>query len=138
MAKVTINDPSFTPAPVADNAAPSMMQAPVIAAPSKTTAIETDSRGRKIAVRKLMPLHRLRLFAIAGELEKSESWMSLATLAFATTAIDGDPVTVNNRREIEICLERLGDEGVEAAAQAFVSLMPARDDIEDTVQTAGN
>jgi hypothetical protein len=137
MAKIIINDPSFTPTPIAAPAPP-MMPAPVVVAPSKTTAIETDSRGRKIAVRKLMPLHWLRLYAIAGELEKSESWMNLALLAFATTSIDGDPVSINSRREIESCLDRLGEEGLSACARAFASLMPARDDIEDTVQTVGN
>jgi hypothetical protein len=121
MAKVTINDPSFTPAPVAGNVAPPMQPAPAV---SKTTAVATDSRGRKISVRWLGPLQKLRLFAVANELAQNQPWMSFASIAWAVTSIDGDPVTVNSIREIEFVLERLGDEGLEAAADAFVSIMP--------------
>jgi hypothetical protein len=98
---------------------------PVMPTTGKTTATATDSSGRKITVRWIGPLQKLRLFAVAGELSKNESWMSLAAIAWAVTAIDGDPVAVNSVREIEHTLERLGDSGLEAAALAYVSIMPA-------------
>jgi hypothetical protein len=135
MAKVIVNDPSFTPAPV-DNTQSPAAPAPVIAAPSKFTATARDSLGRTVTVRKLLPIHKLRLFAIAGELAQNEAWMSLAAIAFAVTAIDSDPMTVNSRREIEFTLERLGEEGLEAAGLAYITLMPTGETAEDVQATA--
>jgi hypothetical protein len=135
MAKIIINDPSFTPTPIAAPAPPTQ-PAPAVAAPSKTTATAMDSRGRNITVRRLLPLHKLRLFAVAGELASNEAWMSLAAIAWAVTSIDSDPVTVNSRREIEYVLERLSDEGLEAAALAYISIMPPGETAEEAQNTA--
>jgi hypothetical protein len=139
MAQVTINDPSFTPppsAPITHMAAPPPAAMPAPSNAGKNTATATDSKGRKITVRRLLPVHRLRLFAIAGELSKNESWMSLGMLAWAISSIDGEPMQPNSIREIEACLSALGDEGLQAAAEAFVSLMGPRD--EDTKEIAQN
>jgi hypothetical protein len=136
MAKVTILDSSAVPTPAAGNVAPP--QAPMAPAASKTSATARDSLGRTVTIRKLLPIHKLRLFAIAGELAQNESWMSLAAISFAVTSIDGDPMTVNSRREIEFTLERLGEEGLEAAAIAYVSLMPPGETAEEVQATAKN
>jgi hypothetical protein len=137
MAKLTINDPAYVPTPIAVPAPP-MMQAPVIAAPSKTTATATDADGRKITVRTLNPVHKLRLFAVAGDLAQNESWMSLAAIAWAVTNIDGEPVSCNSIREIEACLSMLGDSGLEGAAMAYISIMPTNETAEEVRSTAKN
>jgi hypothetical protein len=134
MAQVTILDST------ADRAGASARNAAVAPVTSnaagKTTATATDSKGRKITVRRLLPVHRLRLFAVAGDLAQNESWMSLGALAWSVVSIDGEPAQPNSIREIEACLSALGDEGLSAAAEAFVSLMGPRD--EDTKEIAKN
>jgi hypothetical protein len=78
------------------------------------------------------------LFAVAGELASNEAWMSLAAIAWAVTNIDGENMQPNSIREIEHCLSALGDEGLEAAALAYISIMPATETAEDVRSTAKN
>jgi hypothetical protein len=130
-------------APIAGNVTPPQApaaQVPMapVAKPASNTATVVDATGRRITVRKLFPLQKLRLFAVAGELAKNESWMSLAAISWAISSIDGENMQPNSIREIEATLSTLGDEGVEAAAIAYVSLMPPGDAAEDVQATAKN
>jgi hypothetical protein len=136
MARVQILDSTTTQQAPAQAAPPAMPAMAPVPAPSKNSATARSSDGRTVTIRKLLPIHKLRLFAIAGELAQNESWMSLAAIAFAVTHIDNEPITVNSRREIEFTLERLGEPGVEAAAMAYIALMPAGESAEDVQATA--
>ena len=76
----------------------------------------TDSRGRKITVRRLNALDRLRLFKAAGPtLSQNQAWLGVAALAVSVTGVDGVPFPVpTNEHQIEAAVGRLGDEGIAA------------------------
>ena len=80
-----------------------------------------DSKGRRLTVRRLRALDTLRLFKAAGPaLALNESWLSMAALAFAIEAIDDVPVpSPATEAQIESLIERLGDEGLAAVADAL-------------------
>jgi hypothetical protein len=80
--------------------------------------VAEDANGRKIVVRTLTALDTLRLFKIAGPaLSDNEAWLSMASLAYAVSEIDGIPVPVAaTEAQIEIMIERLGDLGLNAVA----------------------
>ena len=80
----------------------------------------TDSRGRRLLLRRLTALDTLRLFKAAGPvLAQNEPWLSMAGLVLSVLEIDGVPVpAATNEAQIESLVERLGDEGLAAIANA--------------------
>jgi hypothetical protein len=120
-----INMPTFELNPTAET--PS---AGIIRNANKTGTV-TDALGRVITVKKLSALDRMRLFAFAGpELSTNEPWIGMAALAFAVTGVGDDQnVRPNSLRELEAHVERLGDDGLEAAARAYAQIAPAREDV---------
>jgi hypothetical protein len=123
--------PSFELNPTAE-----MPSAAIVRNGNKSATV-VDTLGRSITVKRLSALDRMRLFAIAGpELSTNEPWIGMAALAFAVTQIGDDPnVRPNTLRELEMHVDRLGDESLEAAAKAYATIAPAR---EDTVTQAKN
>jgi hypothetical protein len=95
----------------------------------------TDLRGRRIELRPVGVLAQLRLFKVLGpELSENGAYVGLARLAAAVSAIDGVPVPFPaNEAGIEAALERLGDDGVDAVAEAVKPLSVAA-----VVAEAGN
>lgn len=85
-----------------------------------TTATTTDSRGRKIAIKKLSPLDRMRLFKLLGaDGSQNPMLFGYAALAASVTSIDG--VTEHmptSEAQLYALVERLGDEGLDAIAEA--------------------
>lgn len=81
-----------------------------------------DSRARVLVVKKISPLERMRLFRVAGaELSANQQWIGMAAIAVSVISIDGDAVgAAGTTRQIEALVDMLGDEGLEAAAQAYV------------------
>jgi len=81
----------------------------------------TDSRGRKLMVRKPNALTKLRMFkAMGAENSKNQMYMGFAMLAASVISIDGQPMDpCLNERHIESLVSELGDEGIEAVAAAF-------------------
>jgi hypothetical protein len=80
-----------------------------------------DAKGRRLTLRHLTALDTLRLFKAAGpSLAQNEPWLSMAGLTFAVTEIDGVPVPVPvTESQIENLIDRLGDEGLAAIADAI-------------------
>ncbi|WP_193540128.1 hypothetical protein [Rhodopila globiformis] len=80
-----------------------------------------DARGRKLTLRQLTSLDTLRLFKAAGpDLSQNTSWLSMAGLAFSVTEIDGVPIPrPTTETQIEGIVDRLGDEGLAAIADAL-------------------
>jgi hypothetical protein len=80
-----------------------------------------DSQGRHLTLRGLTALDTLRLFKAAGPvLAQNQPWISLATLAMSVTEIDGIPLpTPVTEAQIEAIVERLGDAGLTAIADAL-------------------
>jgi hypothetical protein len=91
-------------------------------------AVTEDRRGRRLTLRSLTALDTLRLFKAAGPvLAQNEPWLSMASLAFAVTEIDGVPVpTPVSEAQIESLIDRLGDNGL-AAIAGTLEASPAED-----------
>lgn len=105
-----------------------------------TTEVETvvDRSGRKIALRHLTALDKLRLFKAAGpDLARNEAWLGMAMLASSVVGIDDVPIPPpTSEPQIEAMVARLGEDGIEAAANA---LLPMTDnEPADLVTSAGN
>lgn len=96
----------------------------------------TDSDGRRLKLRTLTALDTLRLLKAAGPiLAQNQPWISMATLVFCVTEIDGIPTPAPaNEAQIEALVERLGESGLSAIADA----LDAQQDAEAGTATAGN
>jgi hypothetical protein len=72
-------------------------------------------------VRRLTALDTLRLFKAAGPvLAQNEPWLSMAALAFSILEIDGVPIPPPaTEPQIESLIDKLGDEGLTAIANAI-------------------
>jgi hypothetical protein len=81
----------------------------------------TDGKGRQLILRRLTALDTLRLFKAAGPiLAQNEPWLSMAGLAFSLLEVDGIPVPPPaTESQIESLIDRLGDEGLKAIADAI-------------------
>jgi hypothetical protein len=92
-----------------------------IIAAARSVTETTDSTGRRMKVRTLTALDTLRLFKAAGpDLAQNQPWIALATLAMSVSEIDGVPVpTPVNEAQIESVVDRLGDAGLTAVADAL-------------------
>ena len=86
-----------------------------------------DKKGRRISLRRLTALDTLRLFKAAGPvLAQNEPWLAVAGLAFSVMEIDGVPVPAPaSEAQIEGLVDRLGDEGLAAIANAMKDDYPA-------------
>jgi hypothetical protein len=96
--------------------------------PSQVVVIEAahpvatvDAKGRRLKLRRLTALDTLRLFKAAGPvLAQNEPWLSMAGMAFSVLEIDGVPVPAPiSEAQIEGLIDRLGDEGLAAIANAI-------------------
>lgn len=86
-----------------------------------------DARGRKIVVKSLDALEEFRLAKIMGPHGESSWARSIALQACAVRSIDGDPEAfINNDRDIELMVQRLGSEGFEAVSTALAELNEAK------------
>jgi ABC-type Fe3+-hydroxamate transport system substrate-binding protein len=94
------------------------------AAPSTSTAAESDTRtvkdakGRAITVRRLSVLEEMRLLKVLGE--HNSSYYSLCSQIARVSAIDSEKIFMpNSEREIETLGQRLGHEGIAALMEAI-------------------
>lgn len=88
---------------------------------AQRTVRTIDAKGRSLVFRRPTALDTLRLFKAAGPtLSQNESWLAMASIAFAVEDIDGIPVPAPaNETQIEGLVDRLGDEGLSAIAAAM-------------------
>jgi hypothetical protein len=80
-----------------------------------------DASGRNLKVRRINALDRLRLLKAAGpELSQNDAWLGLAALTLSVVEINGIPRPLpTNERQIETAVSELGDEGLQAIADAL-------------------
>ena len=95
-------------------------QSRIVAAADTATTI-TDTLGRRLVLRRLGALEKLRLFkAVGPQLGQNEPYLAMALLASAVVAIDDLPLPAPaNEGQIEMIVQKLGDEGLAAVAGAF-------------------
>ena len=100
------------------------------------TFTATDTKGRRLTLRRLTALDTLRLFKAAGPvLAQNEPWLSMAGLALSVLEIDSVPVpSPATESQIENLIDRLGDEGLAAIADAI----EVKHDAPDTELHLGN
>lgn len=93
-------------------------------------AYETDSRGRRIAIRKMGPLDRMRLFkAIGPANSKIEEYVGYAQMAYSVAEIDGEMIPpFTSELQCEAMVQRLGDEGFEAIGRAQLTQIGVTED----------
>jgi hypothetical protein len=102
------------------------------------TITVTDSRGRKIEVRKVKTLDRMRLLELVGpELSANDRYVGLAALAYGVISIDGDAVPrPASKLALEALLDRLDDDGFNAVAQGIVENFYETDKTPDQIKDA--
>lgn len=107
-----------------------------IVAAGTRTATETDARGRKIAVRKLNPLDRMRLFEIVGaDNSRNASYLSYAIILASVTAIDGIAQAFPaSKLKLEAIASLLDDDGMDAASKAYAAFDPSESGAPDDVK----
>lgn len=95
----------------------------------------TDGSGRRITIQKPKALDRYRIMKmIGGENARNQEVLGYATLACSVRSISGDPVQMpNSERQIEVLIDRLGDEGLEAVASCLAEHLGINID-EDAVK----
>jgi hypothetical protein len=100
------------------------------------TFMTVDGSGRRLTLRRLTALDTLRLFKAAGPvLAQNEPWLSMAGLVFSVLEIDGVPVPPpSTENQIESLIDRLGDDGLAAIAEAVRD----QQDISDLKSNVGN
>lgn len=99
--------------------------------------IETiDRLGRQLTVRPPHALDQLRLFkAVGPALAQNQPYLGMAMVACAVIGIDGVPVPMPaNEHQIESLIQRLGDDGLQAAS-AVLEPRPSDDEVREQ---AGN
>lgn len=92
-----------------------------IVAAGHDVPVATDLQGRKLSLRRLDALDKLRLFkAVGSTLAQNEPYLGMALLACSVTAIDDVPCPMPvNEVQIEHLVQRLGEQGLAAVAQAL-------------------
>lgn len=112
--------------PAQDSAPADVADAPAAPKVSKSgsTMEVTDTRGRKIVVKKLNALEKMRLAKVMGpDGVTNPSYSAYATIAASVISIDGEhepfPMTT---RALEAMVTQLDDEGLEAATSGVYEL----------------
>ncbi len=97
----------------------------------------TDALGRKLTLRRIGALEKLRLYkAVGPQLGQNEPYLAMALLAISVATIDDVPLPAPaNEGQIEMIVQKLGDQGLAAVAAA---LREARRDAEMRVESAKN
>src|SRR6185437_13049788 len=118
--------------------APSRSQE-IIAEASKTVPVK-DARGRAIEVRRPNNVTRRNARkAMSAESQTKMALMAEAMLAFLVVSIEGAPVLPpDNETKVEALQDRLGDDGVDAVAEALEIMFPKKKDGDDDVAEAKN
>lgn len=129
MTTVTLND--------VDDAAPAPAIVAVAAAPDGVaitriddkTATVRDVQGRTLRVKRLSAVEKMRLAKALGEFNTNELYANYGWIAAAVREIDGLPVVFPmNNLQLEATVQRLDDDGMDAAMRAvFAVNAPALD-----------
>jgi hypothetical protein len=98
----------------------------------------TDSTGKEIGIRRQTALEKALLLKGLGANAASGPYVQLAAVASHVVEIDGAPVPpARNDRQVDAIIARLGDEGLEAVAEAFPLIYP-QVDRDQEIQLAKN
>lgn len=84
----------------------------------------TDSRGRKIEIKRPNARERYRLIRMLGaQGAQNQEQFAYAVFAASTRSLDGDPIMFpQSEMELEVIIDRLGDEGLQAVTDQFAKM----------------
>jgi hypothetical protein len=88
-----------------------------LVATAQSEAVVTDARGRAIKLRKPGVLAQYRLVETLGASASNQAYMGMVLPLIYVESIDGDPVSVNNKMQIEALIQRLDEEGIKAVME---------------------
>lgn len=127
MTTVTLNDVD-APAPAIEAVA-AAPAGTVITRIDEKTATVRDALGRTIKVKRLSAVEKMRLAKALGEFNTNETYSNYGWVAAAVREIDSSPVVFPmNNLQLEATVQRLDDDGIDAAMRAmFVVNAPALD-----------
>lgn len=122
MPSVTIHEDGF-PSQIEGDAAPEDPNPIRPVSPGVDSVV--DDKGRVLVVRTIGPRERMRLFKAIGPVNsRNEPYVGTATLAYSVSKIDEDPVPAPaNEVQLEVLVDRLGDEGINAVARVMMHRM---------------
>lgn len=81
----------------------------------------SDSRGRKIKLKKPNILHTFNLVRmVGGDDALNQAYMSMILPLLYITEIDDLPVFLSNKSELDALIQRLDDEGIAAVNNAVI------------------
>jgi hypothetical protein len=99
---------------------------------SQETAEVTDALGRRIVARRITALQRMRIIRVIGKDAGNPQYLGYALLAASCASIDGElePIPVSIP-QVEAMVDRLGDDGLTAIAEAAQRAGWVTDDTEE-------
>lgn len=86
----------------------------VVAQASAETTV-TDARGRVLTMKKPGVLANFRLVELLGDTASNAVYRMMILPIIYVTAIDDDPVFYRTKRELDALIQRLDEDGLEAA-----------------------
>lgn len=86
----------------------------------KTTADITDERGRVITLTKPGVLAQFRQVEMLGQTASNPAYMQMVFPLLFVSAIDGDPVQITTKRELEALIQRLDEPGLMAVEKGMM------------------
>ncbi len=86
-----------------------------LVAAAKKDHTTTDARGRTFLLRKPGPLAQFRLVEmLGGETSQNQVYVGMVLPLTYIAAMNGEPVTMRTKRELEALIALLDDDGIEA------------------------
>ena len=99
----------------------------------------TDSKGRKLGLRRLDFLEEFRIMETVGpELASNQTYMGMLNPLLFLAEIDGESVEIpRNKRQVEALIQRAGREGFSAVFEGVVKNFSSdQKDIEQKIKNA--
>lgn len=101
-------------------------EGPIITRIDEKTATVLDLQGRTLKVRRLSAVEKMRLAKALGDYNENKTYSEYGWVAAAVREIDGHhvPFPINNL-QLEAIVQRLDDDGIDAALRAVFSVNAA-------------
>ena len=98
----------------------------------------TDSKGRKIGLRRLEFIEEFRIVEVLGKLAENTVYMQMVNPLLTVAQIDGDAIPVpRTKMQVDALIQRVGNDGYVAVLEGVVKFF-AQDnkDIEERIKNA--
>jgi hypothetical protein len=105
---LTVTQSGADPAP----AAPAPTASQQLIDQAKAQVVVTDAKGRAIVLRKPGVLAQYRLVEMLGASASNQAYMGMVLPLTFVESIDGDPVVIGTKRELEALIQRLDEQAI--------------------------